>query len=443
MGKLAYESRAVLDRGVASLGSKVGAVRLGALVGLTSALLYGCGESSKSKPTATGASAGADASAGTLNEGGAGLASGGSASSGSSSGGNSGTAGSTSGAGSIEEYPTQYGEAICSLLDRCWESFGAQLPADQPCQTLFERQLREGGFSNIIAAVADGRLEYHADSAQQCLELVASASCEQGLLLEPGDCAEIVTGSLETGDACTLDAECTGGQQCVVSDACPGACGPRAKDGEACTSKNRCEVGLICMVDYTNQGFCRPPGAPGATCDAGTPCGTFAYCAGLDRSEPESTGTCEPRDNQNTGKLGDPCGSVDGLCELDLVCALDGELAEIAGSCAEHVGSGAACAYAIPDMCPEGQYCQIGDTETRPLMGTCSPLPKLGELCAYGEVLAAPCSSEQYCSPTTKNCEQRLHLGEACTEHPACFSGRCVEAACVALLECEPDPLAP
>jgi hypothetical protein len=355
----------------------------------------------------------------------------------------SGSAGSSSSAGSIEDYPTQYSEAICSLLDRCWASFGTQLPADQPCPALFERQLREGGFSHIIAAVADGRLEYHAESAQQCLELVAGASCEDGLLLEPGDCAEIVTGSLAPDAPCTLDAECTGGQQCVVSDSCPGACGPRSKDGQPCTTKNRCEVGLICMVDSTGDGFCRPPGALGATCDAGTPCGTFAYCAGLDRQDPESTGTCEPRDNQYTGKLGEACGSADGLCELDLVCALEGESAEIAGTCAERVGSGATCVYAIPDICPQGEYCQIADTKTRPLMGTCSPLPKLGELCAYDDVLSAPCASEQYCSRTTKNCEKRSHLGEACTEHSACFSNRCVEDECVVLLECEPDPLAP
>jgi hypothetical protein len=350
----------------------------------------------------------------------------------------SSAAGSSSGSGvpsSIDAYPALYAEAVCAVLERCWTAFTAEL--DVSCESYFERQTREGPFVHVAAAVADGRLQYHGEQAQGCFDAIVGVTCGEGLTLAPDDCDGVLVGSLAIGEPCTLDAECTGEAQCLVDGSCPGVCGPRRKEGEACTTSNRCELDLICLISSgETDGTCVvPTRTEGGVCSSTQPCSGFFYCAGLDRGDPESTGTCQPPDDLYSGALNEACG-IGGelvLCEPGLVCAID----SAGGTCQQNVASGAACQYALPDACPTDEYCRIADPTAVPYAGTCTPRPQLGEQCAYGPGLVAPCASDQYCGAETGACEQYKHLGEPCIENEACFSESCVEGKCTAPLECE------
>ncbi|HEY6078781.1 MAG TPA: hypothetical protein VIW29_08255 [Polyangiaceae bacterium] len=342
----------------------------------------------------------------------------------------------------LESYPSAYAAAICQLIKRCWKTFAVSEPSS--CEASLERQLREGSFANLAAAVEDGRIEYRPEAAAACLNETAAASCEDGLLIEPANCSGVFIGNLEADAACTLDAECGPERQCVTGDACPGKCGPLLGVGEACLPPNRCESGLLCAVG-PDGGVCQVPSGLGEGCTRTQLCGSLQFCKGLDRTDPQGTGECAPRDELYAGLLGDPCslGGASGLCELDLVCLFDTD-GSTSGHCAERLAPGspgAACQLALPDQCPRGQFCKVTVVDQTPIpTGECTANPQLGEPCLFevGASLPAPCPTAQYCDTQTLRCEAGKRLGEACTTDAACYSKKCdTSGTCVAPLECE------
>lgn len=351
-------------------------------------------------------------------------------------GGATATGGSSSGLSEIESYASAYASAICQVIKRCWKNYGLQ--AQESCEASLERQYREGIFANLSAAVADGRVQYRPDAAAQCVNGTASTSCDNGLLVDAPGCSEVFTGTLAEGDDCTLDAECAPDLQCVVTDACPGKCGGFPDVGEPCASPNRCKPGLLCAVG-SDGGVCQAPIALGGTCSQTLLCGPLQFCKGLDRSNPQSTGTCAPRDELYSGAEGDAClvGGDTGLCRPELVCVLDDATSAAKGHCAAHVGAGA-CQLALPDQCPRGQFCKValGAGE-----GTCTRNPQVGEPCLFAateSALPGPCPAGAYCDAESNKCEAGKRLGQECSSDMACYSKKCGSTgSCVAPLECE------
>jgi hypothetical protein len=341
----------------------------------------------------------------------------------------------------LERYPAAYAAALCQVIQRCWQTFG--LSEQESCQSQLERELSEGSFANLSAAVSDGRVTYRPEAAGECLNATASSSCNDGLQIDPANCKSVFTGTLKEGEDCTLDAECAPDRQCVVSDACPGKCGPFPAKGEPCSSSNRCQDGLSCLVGF-DSGVCQPPVQLDGMCSAAEPCVSFQYCQGLDRSDPQSTGVCRPRDERYSGAAGAACsiGGDSELCSPELVCVLDEGGNAVSGHCAARVEPGAACRLALPDQCPRGQFCKVSAAEEGAVPeGICTRNPTAGEPCLFAigaNLLPAPCPKGLYCSTQTLRCEQGKHLGEACTESAACYSKHCAsDGTCVAPLECE------
>jgi hypothetical protein len=266
----------------------------------------------------------------------------------------------------------------------------------------------------------------------------ASTSCENGLLIDAPGCSEALTGKLGEGDDCTLDAECAPDLQCVVTSACPGKCGGFPDVGEPCAAPNRCKPGLLCAVS-AEGGVCQEPIAIGGTCSRTALCGPLQFCGGLDRSNPESTGICAPRDDLYSGIVGAACevGGDAGLCRPELVCVLDDPTSTAKGHCAERVGSGA-CQLALPDQCPRGQFCKVGLGAGE---GTCTRNPQVGEPCLFAPsegALPGPCPAGTYCDTQSMKCEAGKRLGQECSSDAACYSKKCGESGtCVAPLECE------
>ncbi|HYJ10383.1 MAG TPA: hypothetical protein VEX18_15270, partial [Polyangiaceae bacterium] len=314
----------------------------------------------------------------------------------------------------MESFPGEYAEAVCLLFGRCWEAFADGYESSgQSCASYWELALREYAFSNLTEAVAEGRVEYRAEKARACLDAIATLSCEADLAIDADFCEGLFAGSLEPGADCTLDAECAGGMQCKVGTSCPGTCGPHAALGEACTEENRCEPGLSCLIDAEDGGTCILPTGSGESCTLRSSCSTFYTCLGLDSSDPDSTGTCEPRDALFSGKLDDPCafaGARGVLCEPNLVCQHGGA---ITGVCREPVGSGEACVMALPEPCPAGEYCRITSLEATPFVGMCSKSPAVGEACDNPGGFPVLCPVNAYCDEQTGLCEPLKRSGES------------------------------
>jgi len=333
----------------------------------------------------------------------------------------------------IEDFPQVYAEAVCQLLNRCYTAATALVPPR--CASYFERLFREEGFQPLAVAVADGRVEYHAAAVPQCLEAIATASCD--FVLEE-NCLAVFVGTKQAGEACTLDSECVE-QECVIGSSCPGVCAAPAALGEDCTSR-RCAPELACQTDDAGAPKCAQTAKLGEACSASLRCRAYGFCSGLDPDDDSDTGTCVERGSLTKAKLDEPCEPLrEPLCGDDLVCTTRVENDITVGSCRPRVASGSACTYSTPDACPDDEYCRItSDVGVKPATGTCMPKPGLGEECRYGSLGAAPCADGQFCHPDSKLCAQSKHLDEACSIDRECFSTRCSAAGkCVPLTECE------
>ncbi|HEV8246893.1 MAG TPA: hypothetical protein VGP93_14040, partial [Polyangiaceae bacterium] len=150
-------------------------------------------------------------------------------------------------------------------------------------------------------------------------------------------------------------------------------------------------------------------------------CLTGLLCFGDDKSKMQ-TGKCFPAKDLFVGSEGQPCtffGDTPLLCKTDNSCPL----ISFTPMCLARVASGGACQLAIPDMCPEGEYCNSG---------TCAPLPGAGEPCAGGVVLKPPCSAYMRCVSGT--CRLLGDNGNTCAVAGECYSGVCDAGRCAAPL---------
>lgn len=357
--------------------------------------------------------------------------------------GGQGSAGSSSHAGAssvgpntpLDDFPHAYAESVCQLLTRCYAAVATALTPD--CTSFFEQLFREQNFPNIVAAVDEGRIQYHPEALPQCLDEVATGSCDIALLQF---CPRVLAGTKKTGEACTIDVECAD-QHCAVNGACPGACAPPPALGATCTDENRCAPELFCQFDVDAEDRkCVNTAKLGETCSEAVRCRGYTTCSGLDGSVADDTGVCANRADLYTGKQEEPCDFVYGpFCEPSLVCTMRFEDGVSLGRCGPRVPSGGACTFSSPDACPETEYCRISSAVgVKPAAGTCTPKPGLGGECRYGDYNIAPCSAEQFCNLDTKLCALSRHIDEACSIDDECYSNHCSAAGkCAPQLECE------
>ena len=343
----------------------------------------------------------------------------------------SGFSGSASqdGAIALDDFPRAYSDAFCRLLARCSPQL---IPAGDCLATLIP-VIAEQLFPPLKAAVADGTAVYDAAALPNCLEEVATASCDTPASESCFDA--VFRGTKNAGEVCTHDAQCAD-RQCLVSNACPGACGTRAKLGEACTPQNGCEKELFCRQNSDRSRTCAQTAAGGEACGAEVRCRGYNYCyapAGGD-------GKCLAAPDLPTIPVDGECEvGLGPRCESGLVCSMQFEDGVSLGRCKAKVAVGAACSFSFPDACPEGQHCHITTgLGVKPASGKCQDNPKLGEECLYNTLYSAPCVLGQVCSELSKVCALAKQLEESCAHGSECASQHCSAAGkCSTQLECE------
>lgn len=361
--------------------------------------------------------------------GGLAAACGGSSSSDSGSTANTGGDGSGAETGiTLDELPAKYAAAFCDVFTGCIGDVWSIFRPGEDCLKTFGPRVDEE-LAPLADAIKAGRVKYDGTKVQACLDDLTARDCDALSEREPASCQAAVEGTVKEGGDCTLDEECEGEQYCKLGDTCPGKCAAYEPAGGACVGDDNCKSGLKC----DDNGHCVAPGKKGDACKQGEPdCGDGMICLGED-SKTKTPGTCYSITEAFAGKEGDAC-SFDGqLCEAGSSCEIT-KVAPLGGTCVARVKSGAECHAALPDECPDSEYCAL--SAANPLMpGKCTTKPAAGEKCG------AALGGSEVCAPYTRCdngvCRDIAHAGEDCTVNTTCYSDHCVGGACVLSNSCE------
>lgn len=329
----------------------------------------------------------------------------------------------------IEDVPANSASVICDTVFGCLGPYGSLFGTEPACLTLYEQGITNGDYQRWQAVIAAGTATYDAEAAQRCADATSATGCQ---LLQSGtaaECADVWTGTRALGATCSMDIECVGEAYCNGADCpgTPGVCTMRSPGGGSCNSNNECETGLACE----GRTCVVPTGHSGGACDSQDECPLDEQCVGATDT---ASGLCRDRASLMTAALGEPCqlqGEMVILCQAGGSCAVTGfELPMSAVfECLAPVATGASCNAAVPEMCPENQYCEGANPFMLAFDGTCAPLPGAGADCAttlFGE----RCLAGLAC--VDGRCVQPQANGGACAGDGECYSGRCRGGACVA-----------
>jgi len=305
----------------------------------------------------------------------------------------------------IDDYEDAARDAVCRNLAKCGD-----VESREVCRTVnlgVVVHLQPGE----QRAIEMGKVEFHGDQANACLDALADRSCDvtsRSGRVTPPEC-QFVTGTQPAGRACALDDECTSlrcgvpscGDACCqgtcvgdtpatpghVGDSCETAacdddsfcdldtalCVARAPAHATCFAPDECDFGLDCLPD----GTCGPLPGPGEPCD----------------------GACRDR--------GTTCSQTTGVC---VKVALAGEACATSADCS------------VLYACDATKHCSRGLA--------------LGAACTAGQFCA---DARAFCDPTTtpSTCALPKPDGEACTRSLQCQTVYCDPAS----LTCAEEPV--
>lgn len=345
-------------------------------------------------------------------------------------GGGGGDGGGPSGGLALEDVPASSAAILCDTVFGCLGTFGSFFGTPASCLGAYEQGILNGPYQLWQSAIAAGTAAYDAEAAERCAEATSATGCGIAMAGTPEECADVWTGSRMLGETCSIDQECASGAYCNDAncrEGRAGICTARVMGGGACTETNECQIGLACERDVCVV----PTGNSGGACTEQGDCPLDEQCVGATMTV---SGVCTDRASLMTAMLGEPCqlqGDDVVLCVAGASCAVTGFMLPMSATfeCLAPVASGASCNAAIPEMCPEGQYC----AGAAPLMlmfdGTCTPLPGVGEDCAMG-LLGTRCAAGLAC--VDSRCVQPQANGGPCAMDAECYSGICAGGACVA-----------
>lgn len=321
---------------------------------------------------------------------------------------------------SVADLSAKYATALCAAYTSCAGDLLAIFRPGEDCVTNTTKTLSEE-LATLPNAIDRGSIVYHEAKLQSCLDEISSGDCSTLSNRLPASCKAALEGTIGEGEECSLDGECKGDQYCKLGDSCPGKCAPYEQAGGACTGNGDCVSGLKCGV----TGRCVTPSGGGEACKQGEPDCVDGYaCLGEDSTQ-KTPGKCVALSTAFSGKLRGSCSLGTNLCSAGLSCEIT-ELATLSGDCVAKVASGAVCHVAVPDECPDDEYCVLASVA---LPGKCTPKPVAGETCGAGLGDGKVCAAYTRCD--ADKCREIAHAGEQCNADDTCYSGHCLNKACV------------
>jgi len=318
---------------------------------------------------------------------------------------------------SLADYPEAFHDAYCSYLARC-----GVFPDADTCKKA------NIGFNFHIdpstqAAVDMGKVVYDGDTAAKCVDEFGGQTCDQtdasGRSF-PQSCDHIVHGTVGSGGACALDAECKSGacnvptcQMACCQGTCTGDTPPSPGGaGTACTGSSQCTSGNFCDFSAMSP-VCTPLKAAGAACGTTSECAYGLGCAGNNAMY-----TCK-----TLPKLGEAC--PDGACRdagnycstTDMTCkkiGLDGATCTTSNSCSRYYACDAAT-----------MKCTKGPTTGQPCgglrcfdAGTFCDTTATMPTCVTVRPDGGACTASSQCE--SNNCDQTGSAG-MCSEGAVCI----------------------
>lgn len=319
----------------------------------------------------------------------------------------------------FSEMPADMAKALCVWVEGCWTGGGLGL-RDQ-CLARSTPNFVEGRGPALAAGIADGRIEYYAQSASDCLEALSACGKDQQF---PAICIESTfKGQVALGGGCLHSFDCAGDATCVAGATCPGTCVAWAAAGAACGNELDCDRNLRCL-----GGVCTVTVGENEPCTNDNNCNYDLLCLRVD-----GAGKCVDVGDYLTGTEGEACGTFAAgipdapLCEIELVCAQD-SAGSNTGTCAARVGAGDVCSLAFLSQCPQAYSCTAtpGECDALPTSGACADL--------YGEPI---CDAGYAC--LGGECAAQEENGSDCTSNAQCESGSCLGGKCGPQFVCDPD----
>lgn len=320
----------------------------------------------------------------------------------------------------FDELPQPLAETLCALIQDCLPGPVLEtVYGPQGCEASVQADVEDSDFALIGDAIEAGRVEYDGTKAEACLQELAEVGCgfDSERVFLKGTCAELMVGTVDAGGDCSVDAECAGEAFCAIDNSCPGTCTSLRSEGQACDDGDHCQDGLSC------DGTCKAVAARGERC------GPLTACRLDDTCIPNATGivgSCTSVDSVYAGAVGDSCDpDVADLCDPELSCALTIDGQQVGFECTERVGSGDDCTAAVPDMCPDGEYCADIDPQNGDLDGTCKALADTGDDCESEDDCRAGLACDE------GKCAMPGRVGDDCRGDEGCVSGQCESDSCV------------
>ena len=326
----------------------------------------------------------------------------------------------------IEELGAVYASTVCDALLDCYGEALLASFVGTDCEGSLGRRFDEGTLPQFEAAIADGTVIYDGARAGVCFDDLAALGC--GVLtarLSSSACTDAVMGTVASGGACSITAQCAGDAFCSIDAACPGTCQARGASGTACTDDDACQSGLTCQA-----GTCRAPAGAGAACGGASAigCAGGLLCLGADGM---MTGTCQSVTDALSAELGATCDPrTSELCQPGLSCAATTFMPPtLAFTCVGRADPSGPCTFAVPDQCPTDQACDASPLTGGSVTGTCRPLPGDGMACVNSR-----CAADTRCQDGV--CRAIHGLGGTCTTGADCYSGTCVSGTCAEGMLC-------
>jgi hypothetical protein len=296
----------------------------------------------------------------------------------------------------LAEFQAEADAARCSYFMRC----GLFASADT-CAAFF----RDRPDVNVDAALAAGKVFYNGVAAEKCHAALAAQSCDlssrEGRVL-PDACDHIFGGTLDEGETCAFDAECSSGR-CDAGDCnpalacCSGTClarRERADIGGACDTSADCVVDSFCTPEHA----CAALVAEAGECRADGECDYGLACIGASELQP---GNCRAMP-----LLGESCPYLR-CAEVEATCSATSHTCVALGL------PGATCASSAD--CSPFARCDMGTM-------TCADVPTLGMPCQ------GACAGEAFCDVSgSMTCAAPLPNTSPCSSDDQCASLFCAE----------------
>jgi hypothetical protein len=193
---------------------------------------------------------------------------------------------------SVDSFPDNAGKTYCKRVYECCSAMEtADAGAYGPDQPSCEKNVAQNFSSKtglIKSEQQKGRLTYHADRAQACLDKLAALKCQElkvAATATPTECTTYLEAKTALGAPCQLTESCIGAWCSGASVTADGTCTSFVPEGQNCDA-GTCATGTYCGgADRT----CVKPKADGAECRANFECAT----GGCNDKNPDGgVGTC-------------------------------------------------------------------------------------------------------------------------------------------------------